>query len=394
MINGVHAGHDGQKDLGGADVGSGLFPANMLLPGLKGHAKSRVPVGIHRNANDATRHLPFEALVGREIRSVRTPITHWHTEPLGVSDSRIRPELSWRFQEGQAHEIGGHDHKRPRIMSLRREPFVVQDLTVGSGIRDQDSEHVVVKLERLVVAHDDLDAHRFRPSLDHGDGLWMAQLRYEESAPVSLGLTLEQRHGLGGRSPLVQERCVGDLQPGHVNDHGLEVQKGFQTALGYFGLIGGVLGVPSRAFQDVPTYDPGGDRIVVPHADIGPEQLVLFGYSPDLLQEEVLRGGCREIQIVPKPNGIRNRVPHEAFHVGVTQEVQHLLNLTSSGAYVPTNEITLRIYYQRHNGNSNVLAGSGSRAGIGLQGHLEVHMPPAPGLPLQLGCATSILARL
>ncbi len=46
VIHGVHGRHNGQEDLGGADVAGGLIPADVLLPGLKGQPKGGIAVGI------------------------------------------------------------------------------------------------------------------------------------------------------------------------------------------------------------------------------------------------------------------------------------------------------------------------------------------------------------
>ena len=41
VIDGVHAGHDGEEDLRGADVGGGFFAADVLFAGLEGEAVGR-----------------------------------------------------------------------------------------------------------------------------------------------------------------------------------------------------------------------------------------------------------------------------------------------------------------------------------------------------------------
>ena len=41
VIDGIHRGHHGEQHLGGADVGSGLVAADVLLAGLQGEAIAR-----------------------------------------------------------------------------------------------------------------------------------------------------------------------------------------------------------------------------------------------------------------------------------------------------------------------------------------------------------------
>lgn len=57
----------------------------------------------------------------------------------------------------------------------------------------------------------------------------------------------------------------------------MEVEEGFKTALGDLGLVGSVLGVPTRVLHDVAEDDGRDEGAVVAHADEGLEELVLGG---------------------------------------------------------------------------------------------------------------------
>ena len=46
MVHSIHAGDVGQQGLGCADVGGGLVPPDVLLPGLHGHAQCWVPPSV------------------------------------------------------------------------------------------------------------------------------------------------------------------------------------------------------------------------------------------------------------------------------------------------------------------------------------------------------------
>ena len=46
VINGVHGGHDGEEDLGGADVAGGFFAPDVLFAGLEGEAEGGAAVGV------------------------------------------------------------------------------------------------------------------------------------------------------------------------------------------------------------------------------------------------------------------------------------------------------------------------------------------------------------
>ena len=91
------------------------------------------------------------------------------------------------------------------------------------------------------VADDDLDLQWLGAGLDHGDRLRMAACGDEERVLARLAAHgVGQRHGFGGGGALVEQRGVGNVQAGEVADHRLEVDEGFETALGDFGLVRGV----------------------------------------------------------------------------------------------------------------------------------------------------------
>jgi hypothetical protein len=73
----------------------------------------------------------------------------------------------------------------------------------------------------------------------------------EERLCLGLRGALRQRHGFRRSGGLVEQRGVGDIEPGEIADHGLEVEQGFQPALADLGLIRRIGGVPGRILQDV-----------------------------------------------------------------------------------------------------------------------------------------------
>ena len=108
-----------------------------------------------------------------------------------------------------------------------------------------------------------------------------------------------QGHGLGGGGGFVEQRGVGDVQAGQVDDHGLEVQQRFEPALGDFGLVGRVGGVPAGVLQHVALNDGGRDAVVVAHADVGAEDLVLGGDFLQRRQHFVLAAGSGKRERAP-----------------------------------------------------------------------------------------------
>ncbi len=46
VVDRIHAGHDGEKHLGGADIAGRFVPANMLFPGLDGQPVGGLAVAV------------------------------------------------------------------------------------------------------------------------------------------------------------------------------------------------------------------------------------------------------------------------------------------------------------------------------------------------------------
>lgn len=86
-------------------------------------------------------------------------------------------------------------------------------------------------------------------------------------------------HGLSGGGSLIQQGGVGNIHSGEVSDHGLEVEEGLEPSLGNLGLVGGILGVPSGVFHQIPQDHGGGEGAIVTHPNVGTEDLVLQGDS-------------------------------------------------------------------------------------------------------------------
>ena len=74
---------------------------------------------------------------------------------------------------------------------------------------------------------------------------------------------VQQRHRFGGGRGLVEQRRVGDLHPGQVADHRLEVEQRLEPALRDLRLIRRVGRVPARVLHHHPQDHAGRDGVVV-----------------------------------------------------------------------------------------------------------------------------------
>jgi hypothetical protein len=96
MVDRVHAGHDGQQDLGGADVAGGLFAADVLLAGLEGEAERGLTVGVLRNTDQPAGHLAHVFGARGHERGVGAAKAQGHAEALGRADGDVGAELAGR----------------------------------------------------------------------------------------------------------------------------------------------------------------------------------------------------------------------------------------------------------------------------------------------------------
>src|SRR5215471_4953815 len=77
VIDRVHAGHDRQQYLGGADVAGGFLAANVLLASLQCHPQRRFALSVLGNTDDPPWHVPRICRAGREVSRVRSAIAQW-----------------------------------------------------------------------------------------------------------------------------------------------------------------------------------------------------------------------------------------------------------------------------------------------------------------------------
>ena len=158
MIDGVHAGHDGQQHLRGAHVAGGLVPPDVLLAGLERHAQRRAAVAILRHADDAAGENALVRVTGGEEGGVGSAVPHRHAEALAVADRDIGAPFARRGQEGQAEQVGGGSNQRARGMGPLAQRAKVADLAVGGGVLHQRADDARARTRSRPGRHDYLDS--------------------------------------------------------------------------------------------------------------------------------------------------------------------------------------------------------------------------------------------
>ena len=130
-------------------------------------------------------------------------------------------------------------------------------------------------------------------------------------------------HRFGGGGGFVEEGGIGDFEAGEIGDHGLEIEEGFEAALGDLGLVRGVLGVPTGVLEDVALDDRGSDASVVSHADEGAEDLVLGGDGLEIGEDLRFGAGGGQLKGAGEADIPRDRSVNEAFDVREAENVEH-----------------------------------------------------------------------
>jgi hypothetical protein len=126
----------------------------------------------------------------------------------------------------------------------------VADGAGRAGILQQNRERVRRRDGSGVARRhgDDLPAQWGRARAQHGDGLRVQVGGDGHHVRLRAADGMRHRHRLGRRRRLVQQRGIGDRQPGEFGDQCLKIDQGFQAALRDFGLVRRV-GFPARSAE-------------------------------------------------------------------------------------------------------------------------------------------------
>ncbi|MNG98837.1 hypothetical protein D3C79_579930 [compost metagenome] len=309
----------------------------MLLAGLQGHAQRGVATGIARHADDAPRHGSLVVIAAGEIGRVGAAIAHRYAKALGRAQHHIGTQLPRRCQHHQAEQVGGYAGQGMLAVQMVDLRAQVAHLAVGIRVLQQGPENrVFAKVIHRV--DDQLEAEALGTGLEYRQGLRVTVLVGEEGIALVARHPLGQGHGLGGGGGFVEQRGIGQGQPGEVDDHLLEVQQRLQPALGNLGLIRRVGGVPARVFQHVAQDDRGGDGAVVAHADQAGPDLVLPGVTGELGQGGLFVQCRRQVEGAIEADVWWYGLLDQLTAAGDTQRIEHGLLLRGIRAQVATQE--------------------------------------------------------
>ena len=153
MPYGIEASHSGEQGLCGADVGCSLFPLDVLLAGLQGHAVAQFAVLVFRPADDAARHLSLVFVACGKVGGRRTSVEHGCSEALSGAEYDVCSPFARRCQQRKAEDVGGNGYFASTLVGFLDQFAIVFHISVGIGVLQNAGEYVGGEIGFLAAAH-------------------------------------------------------------------------------------------------------------------------------------------------------------------------------------------------------------------------------------------------
>lgn len=189
------------------------------------------------------------------------------------------------------------------------------------------------------ISDDDFEAHGFGAGAQHGNGLRKAMPVDKITLAGVLRQPPRHGHGFRGGGRFVQQRGIGDLHAGQVDDHLLEIQQRLQAALADFRLVRGIGRIPAGILQDVALDHRGHDGVVVAQPDHRGEDLVARAHFAHVIDDRALADGFGERQWFRVDQTGGNGPLDQFLQVTAVQRGQHLFDLLLVGSDMAVDEV-------------------------------------------------------
>ena len=138
-------------------------------------------------------------------------------------------------------------------------------------------------------------------------------------------------HSLSSGGAFIQHGSIGHRQTGEAGNHGLVVHEHLQTALGDFGLIGSIGGVPTRILVHIALNHSGHVGAVVALADKAVHGLVGGKHLAQGLQSLLLCHGGGQVKRSLQADICRHDGVGHLIQAAEADDVEHLLQLSTGG---------------------------------------------------------------
>ena len=339
VVDGVEHAHQCQQYLRSTDVGVGLFAADVLLAGLHGHTQCRLAFGIDGDTDNTTRRRALVLVTEGEESGVRATEAQRYTKALISTHHYVGPHGGGALHQYQAHDIGGNGDQCVFAVGDFNQVSQVADFTAGAGVLQQRTKVVGITHYFFGLTYQHFKAEVFGAGLNYRQSLRVSGFVHKEVVGfVFAHLALAHGHGFGRGGAFIQHGGVGQFHTCQVDNHLLEVQQAFQTALGDLGLVRGVGGVPTGVFHHIAQYHVGHDGVVVAHADVGLEHLILAGDGFDFSQRLIFADSNVQVQIVALANARRYGFLNQLIDRSYVQFRQHGVGLLGVGPNMATDK--------------------------------------------------------
>ena len=293
----------------------------MLLAGGQRHAQRGFARCVFGYADDAARGGAFELVFKREISSVRPAEAHRYAEALCVAQRDVCAQLGRRFQQDQAHDVGGNGNNRAFGFQTTYNALQVLHVAVFTDVLEQRAE-VFAFIRLGKIADHQLEAEIFSTGFHHVQSLRIDALVHKETLGFHLAHAVRHRHRFGGGGRFVQQRRTRHGETGQIDAHLLEVQQRFQTPLRDFRLIRRVGGVPARIFQHVAQNHVRHAGRVIAQADIGFVNHVFRRNGFQLRQSVRLGQGFGQVEFGRHTDALRHGVADKIVHALLAERGQ------------------------------------------------------------------------
>ena len=338
---GAHSGHvqprrQGAQGLVGADVAAGLFPADVLLPGLQAQDVGPAALVVGGLTHDAAGELAHELVGGGHVAQVRAAAAQRQTQRLPLAHGDVRAAVPGGLHNGQGDGVAAHDVPGTRLVHQLAQGLGVLELAEEVGLLHIEGSNAVVQHLPQGVHIGPAVLHRHHTQLVAGavaigadgvDGVGVG--RAGDQGHPALALPAHGRRLGGGGGPVIHGG-VGHVHAGELADHGLILEDRLQKPLAHLRLIGGIGRQKLLLGGDV--LDDGGNVVVIgPRAPQNGGVGAVFGghggHRPGGLQ---LAHAVGDVQRLPQQHLLRH-VPVQVHDILQPHGAEHLLPLGLGG---------------------------------------------------------------
>ena len=241
----IHRCGQGTPRLVGAHIGTGLFPADMLFPGLERKDKRPLTPAVRCLPHNASGQLPCHGGCGRHESKIGTAERKGHSKGLSVPHCNVSAIFSRRLHHCQSHGITGHDifgsgfmGNTPQTFPVLQVAVIVWLLHVEAGCLGICLYHILQGLcvrDPVLFRYNDHSGIAAKTiCLDHFDRSRTGCGGNIRSAPLPVPA---HGHSLPRRGGAIIHRCIGSIHSCQLTDHGLIFKYGLQDPLADLRLV-------------------------------------------------------------------------------------------------------------------------------------------------------------